>query len=262
MKNKNTLILVFLLTSFAYTPARCFHSNSGSNFFAVMDYSFPSLHDRIDKDVSNLYYEMNDNPETGTSLSFIDTVNYHLVCVDSVWYEPGNNILINVRVYNGDVNNLNYPSVQIVSPAGDTVGNPNNMVTYFAHIGNSFMIYTDTITDTTITSFSNYTFLISEGFGDTTAVINWCATTGINEIDDESFIVYPNPAEDYLIISGSLMTFPTEIDIYNATGQLVLDKSTAGNSFEKIDVSHFSPGIYFLVFSGQQQIKRIKFLKL
>src|SRR5574339_671482 len=80
-------------------------------------------------------------------------VNYSLVCVDSVWYSS-NPLFINVRIYNGDTLHMNYPSVQIVSPANDTIGNPSNFVNYFAQLGNTYQTYTDTMTQPGIPDFS------------------------------------------------------------------------------------------------------------
>src|SRR6185295_9516294 len=91
-----------------------------------------------------------------------------------VWYDPVNPGLINVSVFNGNVSHLNYPSVQIVSPGGDTISNVNNFVNFFAHPGNMYQTYTDTIIVPGITDFTGYTFLMNELFGDTTAVIDWC----------------------------------------------------------------------------------------
>lgn len=178
--------------------------------------------------------------------TIVDTVNYNLVCVDSVWYDPGNKTLINVRVFNGDVNNLNYPSVQIVSPTNDTVGNPNNFVNFFAQLGNTFTVYTDTITDSTITNFSNYTFLINEGFGDTTAVIQWCGTVGITESANESLIIFPNPAKEFLTIEVPFQNKNTRIIIYNLKGEEVFNKILSGEFSERIDLSHISSGVYLI----------------
>jgi hypothetical protein len=51
---------------------------------------------------------------------------------------------------------MNYPAINIVSSAGDTVS--LGTLSFFAQLGNSYQEYTNTITDTTISDFSNYSF--------------------------------------------------------------------------------------------------------
>jgi hypothetical protein len=187
-------------------------------------------------------------------------VNYNLVCVDSVWYEPGNPLFINVSIYNGDTLSMNYPSVQIVSPANDTIGNPSNFVNYFAHGANSFQTYTDTITQSGILDFSSYTFLMSEGFGDTTVIINWCVPVSVGELQKTTLNIFPNPAADVLHISGSEIT--GTLKIYNAFGNLILSPSIAADAQHPltIDVSRLANGIYFMLL-GDKKVFYAKFLK-
>src|SRR6185436_9803731 len=156
-------------------------------------------------DNSGIYVVENDQQYTKVlkfdSPFFSSTLDYSLVCVDSVWYDsiPG---LIHVRVFNGNLSHLNYPSVQIVAPNLDTISNPGNIVSFFAHLGNYYLEYIDTITVQGITSFANYTFLISEGLTDTTAVIHFCEPVGIEEHGVIAFNIYPNPATNSVNISN------------------------------------------------------------
>lgn len=67
----------------------------------------------------------------------------------------------------------------------------------------------------------------------------------------ESFKIYPNPADDFIAISG-----PQEIEhvqIFDAFGQLV--KSSNGNT--KIHIGSLTPGVYFM-FINQQAIRFVK----
>jgi subtilisin family serine protease len=72
-------------------------------------------------------------------------------------------------------------------------------------------------------------------------------TIGINQsiLDEEEFSVYPNPANEYLFISGSLNK--KKIRILNSMGSKVFEqKATNGFDRLKIDISGFSRGIYFV----------------
>jgi hypothetical protein len=191
-----------------------------------------------------------------------NSVDYSLVCVDSVWYEPGNPLLINVRVFNGNAGQLNYPSVQIVSAAGDTVGNPNDNVTFFAQPGNSYTTYTDTITDSTITNFHLYTFLIHELFGDSTAVIDWCGTVGVYEnADADEITIYPNPAGNTLCIKKNNSQEKLQLTVYNVTGTKILERILPGESISTIDISAFANGFYFVKIANGNGFKIFKIVK-
>ncbi len=66
-------------------------------------------------------------------------------------------------------------------------------------------------------------------------------TTGLNNnsFEKPEVSVYPNPASNYI---QSNLDKSCEIQIFNLTGQLLLSKALSPN--EKIDISHFTNGIY------------------
>ena len=67
--------------------------------------------------------------------------------------------------------------------------------------------------------------------------------TSVNELSDEGFKIYPNPARDFI----NIQTDQTGIDvkIINITGKVVFHQNLESN-LERIDVSGFSPGVYLL----------------
>jgi len=202
-------------------------------------------------DNSGVYVvENNDNNTTLVKFDgpFYLPINYNLVCVDSVWYDPLNPIFINVRIFNGNISHLNYPSVRIVSPTNDTIGNPSNFVTFFAHLGNGYLVYTDTITVAGITDFSNYTFLIHEGIDDSTAVIDWCLPQGIPPVTRSEIRMFPNPAHDVLLFKVTRPGQPFQIEIYNSQGAKVLERTLESQPLQQVDISGFANGIYFVRF--------------
>jgi hypothetical protein len=191
---------------------------------------------------------------------FASGIDYSLVCVDSVWYDPLDPQFINVQVFNGSAGQLNYPSVQIVSSPGDTIGNPSNYVQLFAQIGNTYSIYHDTITTAGITDFSNFTFLISEGFGDTTVVIHWCDALAVQDPVEPVLKVYPNPVLDWLYIAATPdKKFSAEI--YNVLGKKVFERKLPDKPIRAIDVSSFANGIYFIRLNDGKNMRAAKFVK-
>lgn len=55
--------------------------------------------------------------------------------------------------------------------------------------------------------------------------------------------VYPNPAKDYIIISS--LEDINNIQIYNATGQLILEQKANGLQ-NRLNVSKYEIGYYFI----------------
>lgn len=211
-------------------------------------------------------YAIEDNNSQTTLVKFdmpyLAAINDDLVCVDSAWYDSADPSLVHVRVFNGNVSHLNYPSVQIVSPAGDTVGNPNNFVNYFAHLGNAFQVYTDTITVSGISDFTPFTFLMHELFGDSTAVMDWCQATAIGEVALLDFSVYPNPVKDILSVRHSFLTDQDiEVSVFSMTGNEVLHKKVAKTSPALIDMSGLAAGLYLLRITDGNAVGLAKVVK-
>ena len=212
-------------------------------------------------------YVIEDNDNYTTLVKFknptMDTVvDYNLICVDSVWYDPIYPNLIHVNVFNGGQTQINYPSIQIVSPLGDTIGNPNNYVNFFAQLGNTYQEYVDTIVEAGITDFSNYTFLLSELFGATTNQISWCISTSVPELNSSDFALYPNPVGSMLHIH-----FKTNADsgmrisIYSMTGALVFREKYNSKNELTLDLNLLSSGIYNIVCENSTGISAKKFMK-
>lgn len=64
---------------------------------------------------------------------------------------------------------------------------------------------------------------------------------GVTETENAEVKIYPNPASSALVIEWG----GGKVSLHNAIGELVVEKSAAGNR-EEIDVSNLPEGIYFL----------------
>lgn len=60
------------------------------------------------------------------------------------------------------------------------------------------------------------------------------------------FTIYPNPAKNILFIDKSELNYPSEIEIYDVNGKLVLRQETEKIYQNKIDISQLTKGIYFV----------------
>jgi|GEM_PF-33563 len=80
--------------------------------------------------------------------------------------------------------------------------------------------------------------------------------TSVNDLNAAEFSVYPNPADQFLNIRSDEPI--SDVKIMNLTGKVVLHRSMLSNN-ERIDVSSYSPGIYFVVVenNGSASTKKI-----
>lgn len=74
-------------------------------------------------------------------------------------------------------------------------------------------------------------------------VVN-CTQTGVNELVESIFDIYPNPANTFITINNKNATFSGFI--LNSNGQKVLMIEKTNSLSRKIDISKLSNGIYFL----------------
>lgn len=70
-------------------------------------------------------------------------------------------------------------------------------------------------------------------------------TATIKELNKNKFLLYPNPANDFVIIKGDEIK-AEKIEIYNSYGQCVYVKQNKPQALIKVDISTLSKGIYFV----------------
>jgi hypothetical protein len=88
-----------------------------------------------------------------------------------------------------------------------------------------------------------------------------CATNGINEfISENKICIYPNPVNGQVlnVILDSQQTTPVFIEIYNVTGQQVLESITSQLN-PQLNVNGFHKGIYLLRVRTKDKIHQQKF---
>jgi hypothetical protein len=73
--------------------------------------------------------------------------------------------------------------------------------------------------------------------------------TSLNEkLPEEEFILFPNPCENYFIISG-IQT--NTIKIYDSNGSLIIDKKIQNN--EPINTTDFQNGMYLIIMQNKKK---------
>jgi hypothetical protein len=190
------------------------------------------------------------------------TINCGNFCVLSI-----NNIdttganSVDVTIFNGDTNSVNYPTIVVTNSIGDTVINKSDYFYLFAHIAG------DTVTQTLPTSWDS----IPAGFTGTVYLTDriyaltcsfpypMACTVGINEawMAGNAMVIYPNPATTTISISlNNLKNNQAYFTMYDATGRKVkyFSSTSAENKIERGDLPN---GIYFInVIVGNRQLTK------
>jgi hypothetical protein len=84
------------------------------------------------------------------------------------------------------------------------------------------------------------------------------STVGISTLEMDGFyMISPNPANDLINISCSKKQ-NYSVSIYNSIGKQIFNGSSINNSLNKIDLSSFSNGIYFVRLSNESGKSFIK----
>ena len=168
---------------------------------------------------------------------------------------------LDVIVYNGDTNSVNYPTIVVVNSLGDTVANINNLFFFFAHGPNDTVTHTiPTTLDSIPTGFTG-TVYITDQIYDTTCAYAYpmTCTVGINEYSSvtNDLLIYPNPASDVINISvKNLKNAKASITMYDAKGKAVRSYLTTDSNLS-IDRGNLRSGIYFVdVIVGNQRLSK------
>ncbi|MDR0829558.1 MAG: T9SS type A sorting domain-containing protein [Prevotellaceae bacterium] len=87
-----------------------------------------------------------------------------------------------------------------------------------------------------------------------------CTPSAINEIEANSFIIYPNPTSDYLQITNYDLQF-NSVQILDIAGKVVLINHLPLTTNHSIDVSGLANGIYLIKIYTDKGIKTERFIK-
>ncbi|MFM7021549.1 MAG: T9SS type A sorting domain-containing protein [Flavobacteriales bacterium] len=77
---------------------------------------------------------------------------------------------------------------------------------------------------------------------------------------EHSFVVFPNPANDYLTVRFESDLTNGSVTIYNAFGQLVFQQSISNENTLTLDISTLSSGTYYLSLMDETSMKTLPFV--
>lgn len=113
---------------------------------------------------------------------------------------------------------------------------------------------------------TNDTLVFNNTFAGDSLAVSFCmgsATVGINDITSifSKINLYPNPANDVLVLTGLPTTKNTTLTVIDVAGKAMFHPFYTTNNQYEIDVTDLAKGIYFLIINTQNEQKTVKFIK-
>lgn len=108
---------------------------------------------------------------------------------------------------------------------------------------------------TIVSSSGAYSLTVTDEFGCVGETSLWVITipSGIDETQDQTFKIYPNPADEYLVIeSASGLSSSATMQLMDQTGKVVLNEELTGSS-SRINISTLASGSYMLLLRIEDQ---------
>jgi hypothetical protein len=198
-----------------------------------------------------------------SSLNF-DNVNEKLFAANDTFDENANSTgrsIVEIDITTGDVNTLAQLSEFAYFVGGSSQFDQNSGTFLLVGIteSNSLeMIAFDTYTNTYVTGFVPDN--VSEIACDNTLFArNRYAAAGIEEEAAWDFLMYPNPVSDVLNLESTFKV-ANQLQIFNALGELVVEKKNTSFNRMNVDISNLSPGLYTVNLTGANQTVSQKIL--
>jgi threonine synthase len=84
-------------------------------------------------------------------------------------------------------------------------------------------------------------------------------TVGVEEIKNQTFLVYPNPAKDVLFVDLKGNETINSIKLFNSVGQLVsVHSAIVSKTITELNIQLLSNGIYYLQLNTNNGLKMAK----
>ena len=202
----------------------------------------------VNMNVANAYYEMGDGntiPANATDVySYVTPGNYTVKLVQ----ETIDGFTAKYTLGTFPISEI-MPSEPFISQNGSVVSidnyDPSWLVSWFVSVDGGFT-YTE-LEGITTPSF-DVTGIVSDGTFIYAGISNGCLNSsvaqmvvGVNELNENSFSVYPQPADQEIFFSN--VNEPKTVKAFDSTGKLVLMEN---NVSSVLNISTLSPGFYVL----------------
>ncbi len=89
-----------------------------------------------------------------------------------------------------------------------------------------------------------------------------CIGLGVNSVmsTESNVTVYPNPASSTIFVKLNSVTDNAYVTVYNAIGQVVVEKTEISNNVAEINVSNLPKGVYILKTTNGKETSNTKFV--
>lgn len=164
----------------------------------------------------------------------------------------------NIFVKGGDAETYEIAATAMPADGGTITGAgsyyENNLCTLTAtpNAGYSFVSWKEN--GSVVSEEASYTFTVT---GNRNLVAQFSGTS-VNEYEGESFVLYPNPVENKLVVE-SIETI-RQCEVYTLTGQLVLNLTGCSERLE-VPVEKLTSGAYMVRLVTDRFVKTSKFIK-
>lgn len=162
------------------------------------------------------------------------------------------------QIYAKNFKNIDFYSAYFVGQNIGFIGGTNGTILRTVDGGSNWtQEWTNPVTET-IMKIYFVNPVIGFAVGTNGIILKRQDVSGITETQSSDFLIYPNPANDFIKISSE--HHPCSFVIKDITGKEIIKNENAENT-EFIEISALSPGVYFLTLSTEGKIITSKFIK-
>lgn len=86
-------------------------------------------------------------------------------------------------------------------------------------------------------------------------------SAGVSPIEKTKFVIYPNPAQNFISIKFENQISSAELSIINLLGEIVLSSKISNINTARIDVASLTSGIYFFQIRAGNEFQQMKIIK-
>jgi hypothetical protein len=147
------------------------------------------------------------------------------------------------------------PSAPVITANGPTIFCQGGNVILSSSTANGYAWSNQATSQTiTVTASGNYSVTITDGNGctnvsaPTTVTVNSCA--GIEENTNNTFVVYPNPANDVINVTFSSVSQNGTVELFTADGKVIESKEISDSMTETFNVVNLNSGVYYIVITS------------
>lgn len=166
---------------------------------------------------------------------------------DTTLYQPENAIFLAATGIDEDGDSLTFHWTKTSGKNDITIQSPQEAITEITGFSNGTYTFRVTVSDGIETSYDQVEVTVMN-------------RVGINELDANKVLLFPNPVKDILTIQLPETGSPAQIQIYRLNGSLIYSAALQG-PVARVDVSAFEKGWYVVNIMHEGTMREASFLK-